>query len=244
MRLRNVGIGHLGGGINDAEVHALLNGMIQEHGVHRLANIVVAPEREAEVAHPAAYMSTSKMLTYPTCRPYEVSCITVVLLHTSRHSQHIGVEDDVVRVDADLADQQAIGPLSYLDTSLVVGGLTLLVETHHHDGSAVSFHVAGMIEKPSLALLQGYGIDDALALHTLQSVLDDLPVGGVDHHRHPGDIRLCSDAVEEVHHLGLGVEQSIVHIDINHEGAVGHLFAGDADGLVVILLFDEAEELS
>ena len=49
-------VGHFGGGVHDTEVHAGLYGVVEEHGVHGLADIVVAPEGEREVAHTAAHM--------------------------------------------------------------------------------------------------------------------------------------------------------------------------------------------
>ncbi len=39
--------------VDDAHVHARLNGVEQEDGVHRLAHMVVAAEREGEVRHAA-----------------------------------------------------------------------------------------------------------------------------------------------------------------------------------------------
>ena len=36
-------------GIDDAHVHARLDGVVEEHGMHRLAHRLVAAEREGEV---------------------------------------------------------------------------------------------------------------------------------------------------------------------------------------------------
>jgi hypothetical protein len=40
-------------GVDDAHVHAGLDGVVQEHGVDRLAHRVVAAERERHVGHAA-----------------------------------------------------------------------------------------------------------------------------------------------------------------------------------------------
>ena len=42
--LRYIGVCHFGRGIYDSEVHAFLNGMIEEYSMHRLTDIVVASE--------------------------------------------------------------------------------------------------------------------------------------------------------------------------------------------------------
>ena len=101
-----------------------------------------------------------------------------------------------------------------------------------------------MLQKLRLTLLQRDGVDDALALHTLQSRLDHLPVGRVDHHGHTGDIGLCSDTVQEIHHLRLRIQQTVVHIDIYHERSVSHLFAGYTECLVVVSFLNQSEELA
>lgn len=90
-----------------------------------------------------------------------------------------------------------------------------------------------MREEHFLALLQGDGVHDALALTALQSGKDDFPFRGVDHHRHLGYLRLSRYHVEEVHHLGLGIEQSVVHVYIHHGSTICHLLAGNADGFLI-----------
>ena len=101
-----------------------------------------------------------------------------------------------------------------------------------------------MVEEGFLALFQGNGIDDALALHTHQSRFDDVPFRGVDHHRHAGDIRLGGNEIQEGRHLLARIEQAVVHVDINDLRPVFHLFPGNGEGFFVILLFNEAEELT
>ena len=100
-----------------------------------------------------------------------------------------------------------------------------------------------MREEYFLALLQGDGVHDALALTALQSGEDDFPFRGVNHHRHLGYLRLSRYHVEEVHHLGLGVEQSVVHVYIHHGCSISHLFAGNADGFLITFFINQTQEL-
>ena len=151
---RNVAVRHLRSRIDDAEVHALANGVIEEHGVHRLAYVVVAAEREREVAHTAADMRSGQVGANPLRSAYEVERIVVMLAHAGSYGKHVRVEDDVERVHTHLLREQAVSTLGYLDASLVCGSLSFLVEAHHYDGGAVAHHVACMTEEHLLAFLQ------------------------------------------------------------------------------------------
>ena len=64
-------------------------------------------------------------------------------------------------------------------------GLALLVEGHHDDGRAVPAGQPRLAQELRLALLERQGVDDGPALDALEARLDDRPLGGVDHHRHP-----------------------------------------------------------
>ena len=167
-----------------------------------------------------------------------------MFLHACGHSQHIWVEDDVQGIHAHLFGEDSVSPRCYLDTTLVGGGLSLLVETHHHHGGAKSFHVLGMLHELLFSLLQRDGVDDGLSLHALQTRHDDIPVGGVDHHGHPGDIGLRGDQVEEGHHLLLGIQQAVVHIDVYDQRPVCHLLTGNTQRLVIVLFLNQSQELA
>ena len=172
---RNVAVSHLRSRIDDAEVHALAYGVIEEHGMHRLAYVVVATEREREVAHTTADMRSGQVRANPLRSANEVERIVVVLAHAGSYGKHVRVEDDVERVHAHLLREQTICTLGYLDASLICGSLSLLVEAHHHDRGTVAHHVAGMTEEHLLAFLQRDRVDYRLALHTLQSGCDYVP---------------------------------------------------------------------
>ena len=63
--------------------------------MHSLADVVVATERERQVAHATTDMGTRQVLAYPCCRTDEVGSIAVVLLHTCSNSQYIWIKDNV-----------------------------------------------------------------------------------------------------------------------------------------------------
>ena len=63
--------------------------------------------------------------------------VVVVLLDPGRDGEHVRVEDDVLRREADLVDEQVVGAAADRDAALDVGRLALLVERHHDDARAV-----------------------------------------------------------------------------------------------------------
>ena len=71
-----------------------------------------------------------------------------------------------------------------------------------------------MVFEDFLAFFQADRIDHALALGAFQPGFDHRPFGGVDHQRHPGDVRLGGDQVEKGGHCLLGIEQAFIHIDV------------------------------
>jgi hypothetical protein len=122
-------------------------------------------------------------------------------------------------------------------------GLPLLVERHHDHGRAMIAADARLGEELLLAFLERDRVDNRLALHALEAGLDDVELGRVDHHRHTGDVGLGGDQVEERHHRVTRVEQTLVHVDVDHLGAVLHLVAGDVERLGVLAVGDQAPEL-
>ena len=218
--------------------------MIKEDGVHGLAHVVVAAEGEREVADATADLRPGQVLLNPTDGANEIQSVAVMLGHTRCDGQDVGVEDDVLRREAGLLGEQSVGALTDGDLTLEDVRLTRLVEGHHDRSGPQSTHTPGMTEKLLLALLQTDRVDDALALYAHQPLLYDAPFRGVDHNRHAGDVRLRGDQVEEDAHLILGLQQAVVHVDVEHLRAVLHLLAGDGERLLVLLLLDQSEELA
>ena len=142
--------------------------MIEEHSVHGFAKVVVAAQREREVAHSAADVSSGQILAYPVGCAYKIDGIVVVFFHAGGYGQDVRVEYYVAWVHAHLFGEQAVGACSYLNPALVGSGLSLFVEAHHHHGGTIAHHVAGVAEECLLAFLERNGVDDAFALHAFQ----------------------------------------------------------------------------
>ena len=126
--------------VDDAHVHAGLDGVVQEHRVHGLAHRLVAAEGEGEVADAARDLDVRAAGLDLARRLDEIDAVIVVLLDARRDGEDVGIEDDVLGREADLVDQDPVGALADLDLALPGVGLALLVERHDDDGGAVAAH--------------------------------------------------------------------------------------------------------
>jgi hypothetical protein len=141
-----------------------------------------------------------------------------------------------------LGSKNFVGAGADGDLPLLRVGLAVLVEGHHDHGRPVSPEEPRLPDELLLALLEAYGVDDRLALHALEALLDDGPLGRVDHDGHARDVRLAGDQVEEAGHSLLAVEHPLVHIDVYDLGAVLDLLSRHLQRRLVLVRQDEVLE--
>jgi hypothetical protein len=91
-----------GAGIDDAHVHAGRDRVVEEHDVDRLAHRLVAAERERDVRDAAGYVAGGEAALEFARGLDEVDRVVVVLLDAGGDGEDVGVEDDVLRREADL----------------------------------------------------------------------------------------------------------------------------------------------
>jgi hypothetical protein len=216
--------------------------VVQKHRVHRLAHVVVAAEREGQVADAAGELGARARDLDAPRRVDECAGEVGVLFDARRDGQHVGVEDDVFGGKTGLFGEQAIGPLA--DRDLAIGGLrlALLVEGHDHDGGAVLLDFPGFREEIRLTLFEADGVDDALALQVLEPRLEHAPLGAVDHDGQARDLGLGREQAEEAPHRRLRVEHALVHVDVEHVGPAAHLIQRDLEGRGVVARAHEIGE--
>ena len=183
QRRRNVLIDRELAGIDDAHVHARLDGVEQEHRMHRLAHRLVAAEREGEVRDAARDMRQRHFLADDPGRLDEGLAIFVMLFDAGGDREDVGIEDDVFRREADLVHQHVIGALADLDLALARVGLAHFVERHHHDGGAEAQHRLARATNASSPSFSEMELTMACPA-AFQAGLDHAPFGAVDHQRH------------------------------------------------------------
>ena len=62
-------------------------------------------------------------------------------------------------------------------------------------------------------------------MHALEAGLNHAPLGAVDHDRHARDVGLGCDEIQKRRHRFFGIEQPLVHIDVDNLRAVLDLVA-------------------
>ena len=165
-----------------------------------------------------------------------------MLLNTGGDGEDIGVEDDVFRQELDLLREQIVGAFADLGLARIGIGLSFFVKGHHDDCCAITLAQRGLPQKLRLAFLHADGVDDGLALYTLQPGLDHFPLGGIDHDRHARDVRLRCQQIQKARHGRLGIEHRLIHIDVDHLRAVFHLLARHHQRLIVLAIQNHARK--
>jgi hypothetical protein len=99
-------------GVDDAHVHAGLDGVVQEHRMDGLAHGVVAAERERDVGDAAGNMAIGETFFHLARGLDEIHRVVVVLLDTGGDGEDVGIEDDVFRREVELTRQQFVGALN------------------------------------------------------------------------------------------------------------------------------------
>ena len=109
--------------------------------------------------------------------------VVVMLVHASRDRQDVQIEDNVLGSEVD-GFEEVVCSDANINLILKQNRLTCLVESHDDDSSAVLLNKPCLLHEFFLTLLQGYTIDDALALALLQTRLNNAKLGGVYHNWH------------------------------------------------------------
>src|SRR5260221_1219855 len=229
-------------GIDDAYVHARLDGMVEKRRVHRFAHDVVAAEGKRNVAHAAADFAIRQGGFDEPGRFDEIDRVIVVLLHPGGHGEDVRIEDDVLGRKAGLLGEHFAGACADLDLALDGIRLALFVKSHHHHRGAVAANKPRLFEEFGLAFLEADGVDDRLALDALQARLQDRPLGAVDHDGDARNVRLGGNQVQESGHHLLRIEHAFIHVHVDYLRAAFDLLAGDAQRLFVIAGQDEFGE--
>ena len=234
---------HHQGGVDNADIQPRRPRVVQESTVHGLAHGIDPAEGKRHVGNTTADVAERVAAVNLLRRLEEVQRVVGVLRKARAHRQHIGIEDNVFLGEPRLLRQQAMRPVRDGDAVILGMRLTALVKAHDHDRRAVAANEPRLAQELRLAVLQGDGVDNSLALQALQARLDNLPLGGIHHHGHAGDIRLGRDEVQKAPHGHRAVNHAVVEANIQHPRPFLHLRAGNLQRLLILLLADEFGKL-
>ena len=195
--------------------------------MHRLTDIVISTEGERQVAHATTDVCTRQILFDPSGSLDKIHRIIIMFLNTRSHSQYIRVENDIMRIKIHLFCQYFISTGTDFNLTFKSICLSFFIESHHYNGSSQFFYQTGMFYKYLLPFLQRNRIDNGLSLQAFQSGLNDFPLGRVNHDRYTGYVGFGHDQIQESSHLLPGIQQTVIHIYINHQSTVFHLLASD-----------------
>ena len=230
--------------VHDAHVHSRADGMVQERRMHRLPHPVVAAEREGNVGDSARNPGVGQVRLDPPNRLDVVDRVPRVRLNPGRYREDVRIEDDVLRRHPDLVHEQVVGPAAHRDAAFERIGLPLFVEGHHDDRGAVRAGLDGLFAERGLPFLQADRVDDRFALQAAQTRLDHAPAGRIEHHGYPRYVGLGHGEVQEPDDRFFGIEQALVHVDIDHLGAGLDLLPGHFERLVVLPVENEPREFA
>ena len=229
--------------VHDAHVEAGPDRVIEERRVHRLADRVVAAEREGDVGHAARDLRVRERRLDSPRGLEEIQRVGVVLLDAGRDREDVRIEDDVFGWKADLLGEDAISARGDRDLALHGRRLPVLVERHDDDRGPVTAHEARVTPEGILALLQADRVHDGLALEALQPGLDHVPFRAVEHDRKLRDVGLGREEVQEARHRRLPVQHSLVHVDVEDVRSPLDLLPRDRERPLVVARQDELREL-
>ena len=228
--------------IDDRHVEPGGNRVVEEDAVHRPAHRFVAAEGEGEVGEAARDMGMRAALPDLAARLDKVHAVIIMFLDARRDGEDVGIEDDVLRREAD-GHEEMIGALANLDLAVPGVSLTGFIEGHDDHGGAIGHAFSGMVEEDVDAFLHADRIDDRLARDAFEAGLDHVPFGRVDHDGHAADVRFRRHKFEEGGHRLDRVEQPFVHVHVDDLRAIFHLLARDVDGGGIVAGHDQLLEL-
>ena len=152
----------------------------------------------------------------------------------SADSEDVGIKNDVLRIETNLFNQDAVRTLAHAHLFFIPSSLAILIESHHHNSSTMNLDSTRLLFELGLALLQTDGVDDALALAALDTSFDNVELGRIDHKGDLGDLRVGHQQINKAGHSSNTVNETIIHVNIKHVSTLVHLGKSNASSLIVV----------
>ena len=118
--------------------------MVEERGVHSLANRIIAPEGKRDVADAAAHSGIGEVFLDPASGVDECVRVVVVLLDAGGNGEDVRIKNDILRRESYFIDKHAVGALADLNFALETISLSLFVEGHDDRRGAIGADETGL----------------------------------------------------------------------------------------------------
>ena len=128
--------------------------------MHGLTDIIVATEREREVADSSADVCTREIFLYPSGSFNKIYSIVIMFFNPRSYSKHIGVKNNIVRIKTNFVNQKTVSPLANFDFTGGCICLSFLVERHDHSSGSILPDDSGMFKESFLPLFQRNRVDN------------------------------------------------------------------------------------
>ena len=142
-------------GIHNTHVHTRLDGIIEEHAVHRLPYRFVPAEGEGDITDAAADPRKRHPLLDLFDGFDKVDGVVIVLFDAGGDSKDIRIENDVLRRETQPLREDVVSPLADIHFFPQGVGLAILVEGHDDDGSTIAPADNGLLDELFLSFLHG-----------------------------------------------------------------------------------------
>ncbi len=203
---------------------------MQEHAVEHLPGGGGQPEADVGHAQGGEAAWDLRLDAFDGVERRHPVAAQLLLPRPQREGQ--GVEDQVGRFQAELADPDVGQARAHLDLPICGAGLPLLIDGQGDQGGTVAFGQREQHVGLPAPVLQVHAVDDAAAAQALEGRLDDVELGGVHHQRKGG---LGGQLVDQGDHVGDSVAADVVHADVQAVGPLARLRLGDGQHLVHVL---------
>ena len=227
-------------GVDDSQVQAGLDAVVEENGVENFAAGRGQAERYIGDTEDGFGMGQGFLNQLDAGNGFGGGADIVGVAGTGGKDE--GVKDDVLLRDAVLLGEQGVGAEGDFQFALAGDGLGLLfvvVDAADDEGRAVGPGQGGDGLETGFAILEVHRVDDGFALQPFQRFGDNPGVGGVEHN---GGFDLFGHQIEEGGNIGKFVPVGVLQADVEDMGAVADLAAADFGGFLESAAGNEAAE--
>src|SRR6218665_2965219 len=118
----------------------MLNCVVQKSCMHGFTHTIVPAERKRNIAYTTRNICIRQVFTNPFCCQKKIERIVIVLFHSSSDGKYVRIENNVLRWETHLINQNVIRSFTDINSSLKSISLTSFIKSHYHNCGSVTFN--------------------------------------------------------------------------------------------------------